>query len=558
MRAVPEESTAEVELSIVIPTYQRPRGLRACIESLIAQEGLPPSLELIVVLDGPDPATEEMLGALQPPFPLRVIVQDHARQAAARNRGVEEARGRYVLFIDDDIVAGERLVAAHLQALRAGDRVVGIGRIDKVLSARAPRWSRSRQTVWRRHYDRLASGREPRFSDTYGGNLSLPRIDFLAVGGFALDLTPEEDVEFGWRLWQAGMTFVYLDDAVAREEDRDTLQRFVADSRRRGVVGVMLYERHPGLLPHLRLGGAGELPRKWIAARRIALALRLPPNILAGVARLAPSEAFARSWLSFLYSYCYSRGVRESVDRETWRRLQRGTAILMYHALGRRGESPSRWILPRSQFERQLSWLKRRRYQVIGLDEFVRSRLEHRLPPPKSVVITFDDGYADNAELALPALERYGFPATLFLVSAAGAQAGWDRVGEAAGRALLRPDDARSLNGRLGFGAHSRTHPSLPRLTADELEREVSGSRSELEAALGAPVTVFSYPYGERSPEVEQAVATAGYVAACTIEPGRNRPSCDPYALKRLEVRGTDSLLRFAATLSLGKTRRGS
>ena len=341
MRAV-TDSTAEVELSIVIPTYQRPRRLRACIESLASQERLPPSLELIVVIDGPDPATEDMLGGLEPPFPLRVVVQDHARQAAARNRGVEEARGRYVLFVDDDIVAGERLVATHLEALRAGDRVVGIGRIDKVLSPGAPRWSRSRQTVWKNHYDRLASGREPRFSDTYGGNLSLPRSDFLAVGGFALDLTPEEDVEFGWRLWQAGLTFVYLDDAVAREEDRDTLERFVADSRRRGVVGVMLYERHPGLLPHLRLGGAGELPRKWIALRRIALALRLPPRLLALVARLAPNAAFARSWLSFLYSYCYSRGVRDSVDRETWHRLQRGTAILMYHAIGREGESPSR------------------------------------------------------------------------------------------------------------------------------------------------------------------------------------------------------------------------
>jgi peptidoglycan/xylan/chitin deacetylase (PgdA/CDA1 family)/GT2 family glycosyltransferase len=557
MRAVPEQPTP-VELSIVIPTYKRPRRLRACIESLVDQERLPESLELIVVVDGADPETEGMLGSLELPFPLRVVVQDHARQAAARNRGVREARGRYVLFLDDDIVAERLLVAAHLHALRAGDRIVGIGRIDKVLSARAPRWSRSRQTVWRDHYDRLAAGREPRFADTYGGNLSLPRRDFLAVGGFALDLTPEEDVEFGYRLWQAGMTIVYVADAVAREEDRDTLERFVADSRRRGLVGVMLYERHPGLLPYLRLGGAGELPRKWIAFRRIALALRLPPRLLALVARLAPSDAFAGSWLSFLYSYCYSRGVRDSVDRDTWRRLQRGTAILMYHAIGRERESASRWVLPRLRFERQLAWLERRRYNVISLDEFVRARIEHRLPPPKSVVLTFDDGYADNVELALPALERHGFPATVFLVSAAGGSANWDRAGETEGRALLTPAAARVLDARLNFGAHSRTHPSLPSLEPSELEREVSGCRTELEAALAGPVTLFSYPYGERSPEVEQAVVKAGYVAACGIEPGRNRPSCDPYALKRLEVRGTDSLLRFAVTVWLGGTRRRS
>ena len=547
---------AEIELSIIIPTHKRSRQLRACIESLLEQEGLPERLELIVVVDGADPETEGMLGSLELPFPLRVVVQDHARQAAARNRGAEEARGRYVLFLDDDVIAECQLVSAHLDVLRAGDHIIGIGRIDKVLSPRAPRWSRTRQTVGRDHYDRLAAGREPRFSDTYGGNLSLPRRDFLAAGGFALDLTPEEDVEFGYRLWHAGMTFVYVADAVAREGDRDTLERFVADSRRRGVVGVTLYERHPGLLPHLRLGGAGELPRRWIALRRFALAFRFPPRFLALGAKLAPTETFAGRWLSFLYSYCYSRGVRDTVDGDTWRRLQRGTAILMYHAIGRERESPGRWVLPKSRFERQLVWLKRRRYNVISLDEFVDARINHRLPPPKSVVLTFDDGYADNVDVALPALERYGFAATVFLVSAAGGAAAWDRAGEAQGRALLTLTDAGRVNGRLAFGGHSRTHRSLPSLDFPELEREISGCRSELETALGVPVTLFSYPYGEKSPEVEQAVVEAGYLAACGIDPGRNRPACDLYDLKRLEIRGTDSLFRFAATLWLGGRRR--
>ena len=260
---------AEIELSIIISTHKRSRQLRACIESLLEQERLPDRLELIVVVDGADPETEGMLGSLELPFPLRVVVQDHARQAAARNRGAEEARGRYVLFLDDDVIAECQLVSAHLDALRTGDHIIGTGRIDKVLSQRAPRWSRSRRTVWRDHYDRLAAGREPRFSDTYGGNLSLPRRDFLAAGGFALDLTPEEDVEFGYRLWH---------------------------------------------LPHLRLGGAGELPRGWIACRRFALAFRFPPRFLALGAKLAPAETFAGRWLSFPYSYCYSRGVRDTVD----------------------------------------------------------------------------------------------------------------------------------------------------------------------------------------------------------------------------------------------------
>ena len=78
----------------------------------------------------------------------------------------------------------------------------------------------------------------------------------------------------------------------------------------------------------------------------------------------------------------------------------------MYHAIGREDEPASRYVLPASRFRRQLAWLKLRRYNVIGLEEFVRLRTENCLPPSKSVVLTFDDGYADNVELGLPALEQ--------------------------------------------------------------------------------------------------------------------------------------------------------
>jgi peptidoglycan/xylan/chitin deacetylase (PgdA/CDA1 family)/GT2 family glycosyltransferase len=550
-----QEAPPGLELSIVIPTHARPRRLRACLAALAQQEELPGALEVVVVVDGPDATTEQMLSSLDLPFPLQVVVQEHAGQATGRNRGAGEARGRYLLFLDDDVVAEPQLVAAHLRTLRAGGDVVALGRIEKVLRSGAPRWARARQAVWQRHYDRLAAGREALFTDCYGGNLSLPRAAFLDVGGFAPDLVVEHDVELGYRLWRAGVKLVHVPDAVGREEDRDTLRRFVTDARRRGVAGVMLYRRHPALLPQLRLGGAGELPRRWIALRRISLALRVPPRLLAAGARLATTDSFALGWLSFVYSYCYSRGVRSRVDRETWRGLQRGTAILMYHAIGHESERASRYVLPVSHFRRQLSWLRLLRYQVISLDEFVQYRIEYRLPPPKSVVITFDDGYADNVELALPALERQGFPATVFLVSAAGPRAMWGRASEIAGRPLLTPADASRVNGAMAFGAHSRTHPSLPSLEPTELEREVGGCREELESALGTAVSTFAYPYGERSPAVEEAVRRAGFLAACGISPGRSRPASDLYALQRLEIRGTDSLLRFALTLWFGDMR---
>ena len=68
-------------------------------------------------------------------------------------------------------------------------------------------------------------------------------------------------------------------------------------------------------------------------------------------------------------------------------------------------------------------------------------------------------------------------------------------------------------------------------------------------------MTTFAYPFGDTSPEVEAAVARAGFLAACTVTPGRNRAACNPMALKRIEVKGTDSLLRFAFALWLGDNR---
>jgi peptidoglycan/xylan/chitin deacetylase (PgdA/CDA1 family)/glycosyltransferase involved in cell wall biosynthesis len=551
-----ETSRSDAELSIVIPTHGRPGRLKTCIGSVAEQSDLPAGVELIVVVDGGDPATEAMLDSLALPFPLRTVVQERARQAVARNRGAREARGRFVLFLDDDVVAEPGLVAAHMSALRSDEGIVALGRIEKVLPPRASRWARVRQAAWRSHYDRLAAGREPRFTDCYGGNLSLSREAFVAVGGFAPDLTPEEDVELGYRLVEAGLRLVFLANAVVREDDRDTLRRYVRLACRRGQVGVTIFRRTPALLPHLRLGGAFELSRRWVMLRHLLMALRVPPLLLALVGRLAPTDAIAGRWFGFLFGYGYWWGVRRSVDRHTWRSLQRGTAILMYHAVGHDGEAPSRYVVPHRRFRRQLAWLKRRGYNVVGLDDFVRARLEHRLLPPKSVVLTFDDGYADAIDLALPALERHGFPATVFLVSAANGQARWEDAGATANRPLLSLADARGLNGsRLTFGAHSRTHPRLSRLDSSELEREVAGSRSELEAALGSPVTTFAYPYGDSSPKVAEAVARAGFLAACAITPGRNRPACDLLSLNRLEVRGNDSLLRFALTVALGETR---
>jgi peptidoglycan/xylan/chitin deacetylase (PgdA/CDA1 family)/GT2 family glycosyltransferase len=541
------------EISVVIPTRGRPEHLRRCLDALRAQTESLDNFEVIVVVDGSDEETEEMLAALSLPFSFRALVQTHAGAGAARNRGAEAARGRFLLFLDDDIVADPTLVGAHLAVQRETEGVVGLGRIERALSGRAARWSRSRQLVWQRHYERLAGGREPRFTDCYGGNLSVPRHVFSEIGGFELDLFPEEDVELGYRLATAGTRIVYVSGAVAHEEDRDTLRHFLADARRRGVLSVTLYERHPGMLPQLGIGGAGQLGRHWVALRMLLTALRVPSLPLALVGMALGFERLTNQWAAFLYTHCYWQGVRGAVDRDTWRRLQRGAAILMYHAIGTQHERPSRYLLSVRRFKRQMQWLRFRSYNVIGLEELVTCFREHRLLPVKTIVITFDDGHADNADLALPVLRQLGLPATLFLVSGSSGTPIWECDPQVKDRPLLPLPEARRLLDWLSVGAHTRTHPRLPSLAPEEVQQEIAGSKTDLESVLEAPVTMFAYPYGETSPEVRTAVAKAGFLAACGVTQGLNRHVTDLYDLRRLEVRGTDSLLRFVLTLWLAR-----
>ena len=101
--------------SVVIPTFERPDTLHQVLEALGRQAGAV-DFEVVVVDDGSLDATPERLRALSPPYPFRFFRQENSGPAAARNRGVEEARGRSILFLGDDIVPEPDLLAVHAQA----------------------------------------------------------------------------------------------------------------------------------------------------------------------------------------------------------------------------------------------------------------------------------------------------------------------------------------------------------------------------------------------------------------------------------------------------------
>lgn len=165
-------------------------------------------------------------------------------------------------------------------------------------------------------------------------------------------------------------------------------------------------------------------------------------------------------------------------------------------------------------------------------------------PEGRPVVITFDDGYADFHENALPVLARHGFPATVFVTTGWLADAGPDAAGRPLDRTLSWAQVAEAAAAEIEIGGHSHSHPQLDQLPDAELRIELTRNKELLEDRLGRPVTTMAYPYGYSSRRVRQAVAEAGFTSASAVA-NRTAGAGDVLAIPRLTVRWTTSLETF-------------
>lgn len=226
------------------------------------------------------------------------------------------------------------------------------------------------------------------------------------------------------------------------------------------------------------------------------------------------------------------------------------TLVLCYHAVSETW--PADLSVTPANLERQLESLASRGYRGVTFSEAV-SKGEG-----KRVCLTFDDAYVSVYEKALPILERFGMPGTLFVPTAyvgrpePMAWPGIDRWlgGPHEGElACLDVEGLERLRERgWEIGAHTHTHPHLTRIGPDELADELRRPRALLEDWLGAPCTTLAYPYGDVSPAVEAAARDAGYTAAVTLDP--NRSAFDPLLWPRVGVYYPDTLSRFRLKVS--------
>ncbi|HLG92876.1 MAG TPA: polysaccharide deacetylase family protein, partial [Acidimicrobiales bacterium] len=193
-------------------------------------------------------------------------------------------------------------------------------------------------------------------------------------------------------------------------------------------------------------------------------------------------------------------------------------------------------------FRRQMELLDHHRHQVPVLP-LARAGQALASGPRRSVVLTFDDAWADNHAHALPALVAHRLPATLYVPSRLLGTPGY-----------MAPSQLEEMVAAgVSVGGHTRTHPDLRRLGAEELEAEVRGGREDLEDLLGQPVVDFAYPSGLLDPRVVRAVARAGYRTAVTTRRGAMSASTPRLLIPRTFVEELAEPT-FAAALRGGLT----
>lgn len=183
-------------------------------------------------------------------------------------------------------------------------------------------------------------------------------------------------------------------------------------------------------------------------------------------------------------------------------------------------------------------------YQVFSLTDAVKTISANIPCKGRRVVITFDDGYKDLLQHAVPIMEKFGFTATVFLITSC-----LDNSGSFKGRTLLSADDAlKLLDKGFEFGSHTRNHPILHHTDVDTLRMEISESREQILNLFNSEMIAFSHPYAlpehdrKYLAEVEDLLKASGYNCGVTTRIGRAGPGDNRFFLKRIPVNLHDDL----------------
>ena len=311
--SAPAGESASPRISVLVPTHGRRDKLLSLIGHLERQSFAPDAFEVVIVIDGDVDATAEALGAITPPFEMRVLEQEHRGVAAARNRAIAHARAPIVLFIDDDMEPEPDFLAQHHSAHGggAGGVIVGYCPSDPLGDGM---FVRLVQAWWEDQYVSMSDpAHQWTWLDFAVGNTSMPKALLDELGGFDESFARRnEDVDMGVRLAAAGVEFAFAPDARAWHRFESEPLRSHADSRRQGFYDVRLVEKYPRLRERTLLAVLSDDGTR----------LRRKPALVARSGRLVARSIPAAVRLA---SLCERAGLRDA-----WHRLTSQTKAAAY------------------------------------------------------------------------------------------------------------------------------------------------------------------------------------------------------------------------------------
>jgi peptidoglycan/xylan/chitin deacetylase (PgdA/CDA1 family) len=214
--------------------------------------------------------------------------------------------------------------------------------------------------------------------------------------------------------------------------------------------------------------------------------------------------------------------------------------ILLYHSISSEAAPRFRqWAVPPAHFAAHLAYLYEAGYTSLTVTEFVAARKNGLSSlPGRPVVLTFDDGFADFHSHALPLLQRFGFTATLYVVTEfVSSTSQWLKgLGEGQRPMLNWKQISEIAASGIEIGAHTARHLPIDTLSTADAQQEIRGSKETLEHRLAQPVHSFAYPHGYHNTAVKQLVQEAGYNSACAFKHAMSALDDDPFGLSRAFV----------------------
>jgi len=261
-----------LRVSVIVPTFNRLEKLKTAIRSLKRQTCPAESIEIIVVDDGSTDGTLNWLTKAADEIPnLRVLTQEHAGPAVARNLAADIAEGDILLFVGDDIIASEHLVETHLKVFqRMGANVAVQGAVQLAASVQKTRFVRylaDKSAAQSQLNDATPAGALPP-GIFYTGNCAIPKKLLEDGGGFPTDVVYYDDTYVGWLLQKGGASIIYEPRAEAFHDHTQTLDEFLIRQKQAGKDAAVLSLRHPELRKLLRVDQTVALEGSWVESAK--------------------------------------------------------------------------------------------------------------------------------------------------------------------------------------------------------------------------------------------------------------------------------------------------